>query len=148
VGTARYVRDAGRTNVADVAIEVADEFQRMRIGTALASLIIQRARSNGVTSLKATTLWDNRAARGLLRDHGFRPQGSRGGEIEYEIELEELAPDRPEVAASGLPSDDASGSGDRLGRWAVVSNGLTQGSARMARFHAAASSNRPGCPSG
>jgi hypothetical protein len=48
------------------------------------------ARANGLTFLTATTLWENRAARGLLRQHGFRAQQSRGGEIEYELKLQEL----------------------------------------------------------
>jgi RimJ/RimL family protein N-acetyltransferase len=88
VGVARYVRDPDRADVAEVAIEVADAFQRMGIGTALASLTIQRARTNGLTLLTATTLWENRAARGLLRLHGFRARQSRGGEIQYALGLE------------------------------------------------------------
>ena len=90
VGVARYVRDADRAYVAEVAIEVADAFQRMGIGTALARLTIQRARANGLTLLTARTLWENRAARGLLRQHGFRARQSHGGEIDYELKLEEL----------------------------------------------------------
>lgn len=92
VGTARYVRDADRANVAEVAIEVVDELQRMCIGTALAGLMIQRARANGVTLLTARTLWDNRAARALLRQHGFRAVERDGGEIAYELVLEPLTP--------------------------------------------------------
>ena len=90
VGVARYVRHADRADVAEVAIEVADAFQRMGIGTALARLTIQRARANGLTLLTARTLWENRAARGLLRQHGFRARQSHGGEIDYELKLEEL----------------------------------------------------------
>jgi 4-oxalocrotonate tautomerase family enzyme len=90
VGVARYVRGADRAHVAEVAIEVADAFQRMGIGTALARLTIQRARANGLTFLTARTLWENRAARGLLRQHGFRARQSHGGEIDYELKLEEL----------------------------------------------------------
>jgi RimJ/RimL family protein N-acetyltransferase len=90
VGVARYVRDAGRADVAELAIEVADAFQRMGIGTALASLTIQHAHANGLTSLTATTLWENRAARGLLRHHRFRARRSRGREIEHELKLEEV----------------------------------------------------------
>ena len=88
VGVARYVRDANRVDVAEVAIEVADAFQRMGIGTALTSLTIQHAHANGLTFLTATALWGNHAARGLLRHHGFRARRSRGGEIEHELELE------------------------------------------------------------
>ena len=92
VGVARYVRDAGRADVAELAIEVADAFQRMGIGTALTSLTIHHAHANGWRFLTATTLWENRAARGLLRHHGFRARRSRGGEIEHELTLEESSP--------------------------------------------------------
>jgi RimJ/RimL family protein N-acetyltransferase len=92
VGVARYVHDADRPDTAELAIEVADAFQRLGIGTALTSLTIQRAHANGLASLTATTLWENRAARGLLRHHGFRARRSRGREIEHELKLEELAP--------------------------------------------------------
>ena len=92
VGVARYVRDADRADVAEVAIEVADAFQMMGIGTALTSLTIHHAHANGWRFLTATTLWENRAARGLLRNHGFRARGSRGGEIEHELKLEESSP--------------------------------------------------------
>jgi RimJ/RimL family protein N-acetyltransferase len=90
VGVARYVRDTDRAYVAEVAIDVADAFQRMSIGTTLARLTIQRARANGLTLLTAKTLWENRAARGLLQQHGFRARQSHGGEIDYELTLEEL----------------------------------------------------------
>ena len=92
VGVARYVRDADQTGVAEVAIEVADAFQRLGIGTALTSLTIQHAHANGVRSLTAMTLWENRAARGLLRHHGFRARRSRGREIEHELKLEQSNP--------------------------------------------------------
>ena len=92
VGVARYVRDPGRADVAELAIEVADAFQRMGIGTALAGLTIQHAHANGLTSLTATTLWENHAARRLLRHHGFRARQSRGGEIEHELKLQESSP--------------------------------------------------------
>jgi RimJ/RimL family protein N-acetyltransferase len=88
VGIARYVRDTRRADVAEVAIEVADAFQRMGIGTALAAVTIQLARANGLRRLTATTLWENHAARRLLRHHGFRARQSRGGQIEHELWLE------------------------------------------------------------
>jgi RimJ/RimL family protein N-acetyltransferase len=91
LGVARYVAITDRAGVAEVAIEVADAFQRMGIGTALASLTIQRAHANGLTLLTATTLWENRAARGLLRRHGFRARQSRGGEIQHDLKLADLA---------------------------------------------------------
>ena len=92
VGVARYVRDANRPDTAELAIEVADACQTMGIGTALASLTIERAQTNGLTLLTATTLWENHAARRLLRHHGFRARRSRGPEIEHELKLEQSNP--------------------------------------------------------
>ena len=87
VGVARYVRDAGQADVAEVAIEVADAFQRKGIGTALARVTIQHAHANGLRRLTATTLWENRAARRLLHQQGFRARSSRSGEIEHQLTI-------------------------------------------------------------
>jgi RimJ/RimL family protein N-acetyltransferase len=87
VGVARYVHVAGRAGVAEIAVEVADELQAMGIGTTLAGLVIQRARTNGFTRLTATTLWENRPGRALLRDLGFHATASNGYEIEFELDL-------------------------------------------------------------
>ena len=120
VGVARYVRDAGRADVAEVAIEVTDAFQRMGIGTALTSLTIHHAHANGWRFLTATTLWENRAARGLLRNHGFRARRSRGGEIEHELKLEESSPreavcmpENPRLVARAASVPSASPTGAR-----------------------------------
>ena len=93
VGVARYVRDRtssrcrrawrSRSPMSSTA---------MGIGTALASLTIHHAHASGLTLLTATTLWDNHAARRLLRHHGFRARQSRGHEIEHELKLEESSP--------------------------------------------------------
>lgn len=88
VGTARYVQEAGRPWVADVAIEVVDEHQNRGIGVALAAAIVERARANGLSLLTATTLWENRPARALLRRFRFHPRVSHRGEIELERALE------------------------------------------------------------
>ena len=94
VGVARYVRVADRSGVADVAFAVADEVQGMGVGTELAELIVRRARANGFTLLTATTLWENRPARVLLRRLQFRALASRGGEIELALELKATEPAR------------------------------------------------------
>jgi GNAT superfamily N-acetyltransferase len=87
VGVARYVRFGDCPRVAEVAIEVADAFQRRGVGSALVGRTIQRAVANGFTLLTATTQRENRAARMLLRGHGFCARGGRGGEIDFELEL-------------------------------------------------------------
>jgi hypothetical protein len=63
----------------------------MCIGTTLAGLTIQRARTNGVRLLTARTRWDKRAARALLAQHGFGGVERDGGEIEYEPVVQPVA---------------------------------------------------------
>jgi GNAT superfamily N-acetyltransferase len=81
------VRVANRPGVADVAVEVTDGLQSMGIGTELAARLVERARANGVTLLTATTVWENRPARALLRRLGFCTRASRGAEVELELDL-------------------------------------------------------------
>jgi RimJ/RimL family protein N-acetyltransferase len=87
LGVARYVRVVDRARIADVAVEVGDANQRMGIGTALVLRLVDRARANGFTTLTATTLWENRPARALLRRVGFRARASHGVEIEFDLQL-------------------------------------------------------------
>lgn len=87
LGIARYVEHHDRPGVADTAVAVADEVQRQGIGTALMLRLIACAGSNGFHLLTATTLWENRPARALMRSTGFQARGSAGAEIELALEL-------------------------------------------------------------
>jgi RimJ/RimL family protein N-acetyltransferase len=88
VGVGRYVHVTDRPKVADLAVEVTDELQNMGIGTALARHTVQRARDNGFALLTATTLWENRPARALLRRLEFHAYARDGSEIELELKLD------------------------------------------------------------
>ena len=88
VGVARYVQYTDRPRVAEVAFEVADDWQRMGIGSALVDRLINRARTNDLDCLSARTRWENVPARVLLRRLGFRARLSEGGEVELELALE------------------------------------------------------------
>jgi RimJ/RimL family protein N-acetyltransferase len=87
VGVGQYARDPDRPGSASVAFAVDDELQSMGIGTALARCTVARARASGFALLTATTLWENRPARALLRRLGFRACSSDGGVIELELTL-------------------------------------------------------------
>lgn len=87
LGIARYAEYAARPGVADTAVAVADDVQRRGIGTALMLRLIACARANGFHQLTATTSWENRAARALMRRTGFQARGSAGAEIELALEL-------------------------------------------------------------
>jgi ribosomal protein S18 acetylase RimI-like enzyme len=61
---ARLVRDGAS---AEVAFEVADEHQRLGIGSALTAELLADARAAGVTEVTALVSSDNKAAVSLLR---------------------------------------------------------------------------------
>jgi GNAT superfamily N-acetyltransferase len=87
VGVGHYGGEPGRLGVADVAVVVADEWQRHGIGAALGRALVARARMNGFLHLTATTMWENRPARALLRRLGFYARASQGHLIELELDL-------------------------------------------------------------
>lgn len=86
-GVGRYVRDPRRPCAADMSLAVADELQRLGIGTALAAQIVARARASDITVLTASTLRENRPARAIMRRFGFRPRASEGQVIDLELRL-------------------------------------------------------------
>jgi GNAT superfamily N-acetyltransferase len=59
VGVARYVRDAHRDDVAEVAVTVIDEWQGRGLGTLLLEVLSARAREEGITSFTALMLATN-----------------------------------------------------------------------------------------
>jgi RimJ/RimL family protein N-acetyltransferase len=87
VGLASYAGWVGRANAAEAAVVVADDHQRRGIGIALVGSLIDLARLNGFDVLTATTLWENRPARALLRRLGFHARASEGTIFELELGL-------------------------------------------------------------
>jgi len=64
IGIARLVRD-GRS--AEVAVEVADEWQSRRVGTLLMTRLAEDARAAGIEQLHAFVDYDNIKSRALMR---------------------------------------------------------------------------------
>jgi GNAT superfamily N-acetyltransferase len=64
VGIARLVRDGSS---AEVAVEVADEWQGRRVGTLLMERLAADARAAGIERLHAVVAPDNTASRALMR---------------------------------------------------------------------------------
>jgi acetyltransferase len=87
VGVARFVADAPEPDRGEVAIAVADEWQRAGLGAALLAKIIERARIAGLRALIATTLIENVGAARLARSCGFTATGTDSGYREYELPL-------------------------------------------------------------
>jgi len=66
VGVAQYARTPGRSE-ADLAIIVADAWQRQGLGTRLVAALADRAKSQGITAFAVDVQGDNYASIGLLR---------------------------------------------------------------------------------
>jgi len=108
VGVARYVRDTGDPQSAEIAVTVADEWQGRGLGAALLAQLARRARAEGIRRFTALVSADNEAMAGLLRSVNASPVHREYGTVEYEIPL----------AAAGSSSDRqrAVGGHDRRGQ--------------------------------
>jgi RimJ/RimL family protein N-acetyltransferase len=67
IGVSRYAPNS-RSDVREIAVTVADEWQQKGLGTELMKSLIQSARSNGVKQLYSIELSDNAAMRALADD--------------------------------------------------------------------------------
>jgi GNAT superfamily N-acetyltransferase len=84
IAIAQYAETA-TPGTAEIAVAVVDEHQGQGIGRALVGAIMRCARANGYDRLVATTVWENRAARALFADFGFRAYSSAGGLVELRL---------------------------------------------------------------
>ena len=70
IGVARYVRAADRPGSAEVAVAVADAWQRRGLGALLLELLARRARQEGIERLTALVLEANPGSLALLETLG------------------------------------------------------------------------------
>ena len=89
IAVARFVRDEHDPSRAEVAVTVADEWQRRGVGKLLLSRLADRARGEGVTRFTALVSTDNRGMQRLLEglDAPAQLTRIRGTVGEYEIQL-------------------------------------------------------------
>jgi RimJ/RimL family protein N-acetyltransferase len=87
VGVARFVRLPGRRELAEVAVEVLDEWQRRGVATALLLELTDRARAAGVERYSAIVDPDNEIITGLLERIGAEPLREADDGVEYTIDL-------------------------------------------------------------
>jgi GNAT superfamily N-acetyltransferase len=85
VGIARYVRIG--EGLAEAAVAVADDWQRLGVGALLLDELADRARAEGISVFAAQVLADNAGALALLERLGDAEVIDRGGELEVRIEL-------------------------------------------------------------
>jgi nucleotide-binding universal stress UspA family protein/GNAT superfamily N-acetyltransferase len=87
LGVARYIRFKDDAEVAEVAVTVADDWQRRGLGRALLDRLTYHARREGVRRFSAFVQGDNPGALRLLADVGDTRQQRDSGVVELVIEL-------------------------------------------------------------
>jgi RimJ/RimL family protein N-acetyltransferase len=87
VGIARYVRDAGDPQAAEIAVTVIDDWQGRGLGTELVAQLSERARSEGIRRFTALVTADNPAMARLLRNVRADLVRHESGALQYEITL-------------------------------------------------------------
>ncbi|MEV5750098.1 GNAT family N-acetyltransferase [Actinoallomurus sp. NPDC052308] len=89
VGIAEYARDATLPGLADLAVLVADPWQRRGVARRLVTDLTGLARARGIAELRADVLVENHAARAAIGNvwpHAVAARGDEGGLI-YRIPL-------------------------------------------------------------
>lgn len=87
VGVARCIRLAPDSDVAELAIVVADDLQRMGIGGRLLKQLMKAARRQGIRRFRCEVLAENNSMRALAAPLGGDPRWLDGGVLEYDCPL-------------------------------------------------------------
>jgi acetyltransferase len=88
IAIARWIRDAGEPETAELALAVADAWQSRGLGGALAAMVAERARERGIARLRASILATNARARALVRRLGrLVSHAFDGATVELVVEL-------------------------------------------------------------
>jgi GNAT superfamily N-acetyltransferase len=88
IGVARYVRNAERRDVAEVAVTVVDDWQGRGVGTLLLDVISARAREERITTFTALMLATNEEMMDLFRQlDPMRIVDREAGTVEIEVPI-------------------------------------------------------------
>jgi len=98
IGSARYIRLPSRPSVAEMAIEVIDEWQRHGVGHALLEALSRHAETAGVELFTAIVSTDNLPMQRILGRAGAAVR-SFDGELEYTVDARALGLSRAEAAS-------------------------------------------------
>jgi GNAT superfamily N-acetyltransferase len=105
LGVARFVRLHDAPTVAEAAVTVVDDAQRMGLGRLLAMALAVAARERGIHTFRAEVLADNEPMVALMHEVKAHPMASGDGVITFDIPLDAL--DVPSTAGDvrGGPID-------------------------------------------
>jgi len=99
LGVARFVRVAGQSERAEVALTVADDAQGLGLGSRLLRLLACMAQERGVETFVAYVLPDNVQARGLFERAGAERVRGTHAQLTYELKVASLLAPRRDMAA-------------------------------------------------
>jgi len=88
VGIARYIRDPGDPEAAEIAVTIADDWQGRGLGTELLARLSERARQEGICRFTATIAYGNAAMATLLQNMGAELAGHDHGTVDYVVDLD------------------------------------------------------------
>ncbi len=91
VGVARFIRDPAHPHTAEVAVVVADSWQRRGLGTVLLRRLARRANEVGVRSITGDILAENHPTIKLARRLGARPIANHGSTMTTSIDITQVA---------------------------------------------------------
>lgn len=98
LGVARYIRLPGNPTVAEAAVVVADDCQRLGLGTLLLTALCASAAERGIDRFRALVATDNGPMRAMLRELQATILAVEGLTLEIEVAVpasEEHYPDTP-----------------------------------------------------
>jgi len=87
VGVVRYVQLQTEPPVAEIAVTVSDDWQGRGLGSAMVERLIEQARDDGFSALRASVLATNKRSIAMLLHTGFAPLRGSGTLREYELPL-------------------------------------------------------------
>ncbi|MDQ5840333.1 MAG: GNAT family N-acetyltransferase, partial [Chloroflexota bacterium] len=93
VGVARFIRDPAHPDTAEVAVVVADSWQRRGLGTLLLRRLARRASEVGISSVTGDILAENRPTIELARRLGARSMDNHGSTVTTRMDIADCAVD-------------------------------------------------------
>ena len=93
VGVARFIRDPAHPDTAEVAVVVADSWQRHGLGTLLLRRLARRAREVGISSVTGDILAENHPTIRLARRLGVRSMANHGSTVATRMDISDWAVD-------------------------------------------------------
>jgi acetyltransferase len=118
IGEARFVRDRGDPERAELAMAVADVWHGRGVARALFAALLAQARRTGVRELRADVMCDNARMQRFLQRHGFAPRLHWDGTGDCDVFERQLTAPRWQRLTAWLRQRGGATSGAIAGAWA------------------------------